>query len=54
MQGVNEDTAEMFFHLAGDENVIKIHQTTVKAVGDFIHKMLEGLSSVPKSKGHPG
>lgn len=42
----------MFFCLAGNEDVIEVHKTTLRAAGD--HKMLEDLSSVPQPKRHPG
>lgn len=32
---------EMFFHLAGDEDVTEVYKTTFKAAGDFIHKTWE-------------
>lgn len=44
----------LFFHLAGDEDDIEVDKTTSRTAGNFIHKTLEGLSSVPKTKGHPG
>lgn len=44
----------LLFHLAGDGDDIEVDKTTSRTAGDFIHKTLEGLSSVPKTKGHPG
>lgn len=45
---------EMFFQLAGKEDVFETHKTIFNTISDLIHKTLEGLSSVPQSKEHPG